>query len=161
MQWFHKLPEDQKSSIVHLAVRRRKEVMKQIKEEDILRSKKRREKLVHEKQRREALLQRAMKEKEKLCMLHLITSSDELCDALSEIDSEDICTKKKGERKRALLRDQINIRKKLLKQKIQIPLTHNRRQRPLREIVCELYFIDENSDIPAPESLVGKSATQV
>ena len=57
--------------------------MKQIKEEDILRSKKRREKLVHEKHR-EALLQRAMKEKEKL--LHLITSSDELCDALSEID---------------------------------------------------------------------------
>ena len=83
-------------------------------------------------------------------------SSDELCDALSEIDSEDICTKKKGERKRALLRDQINIRKKL-KQKIQISLTHNRRQRPLREIVCELStFIDENSDIPVPESLVGK-----
>ena len=41
--------------------------MKQIKEEDILRSKKRHEKLVHEK-RREALLQRAMKEKEN--MLH-------------------------------------------------------------------------------------------
>ena len=37
LQWFHKLPEDQKSSIIHLAVRRRKEVMKQIKEEDILR----------------------------------------------------------------------------------------------------------------------------
>ena len=37
--------------------------MKQIKEEDILRNKKRREKLVHEKQHQEALLQRAMKKK--------------------------------------------------------------------------------------------------
>ena len=98
----------------YLEVKRRRQVAKQIKEEDMRRSKKRREKMVHEKQRREALLQRKMKEKEKLCTLHLITSSAELCDALSDIDSEDISDKKKTGKKRALLRDQINIRKKLL-----------------------------------------------
>ena len=158
MQWFHNLPEDQRSFIVHLAVRRRREVMKQIKEEDRVRSRKRRDKLIHEKQRREVLLQRTTKEKEKLATLHLITSSAELCDALSDIDSEDSSAKKKAEKKRTLLRDQINIRKKLLKQKIQIPFTQNRRQRPLREIISELSsFIDENShEIQTPESLVGK-----
>ena len=161
MQWFHKLPEDRRASIVH---KRRRQVAKQIKEEDMRRSKKRREKMVHEKQRREALLQRKMKENEKLSTLHLITSSAELCDALSDIDSEDISDKKKTGKKRALLRDQINIRKKLLQQKIQIPFTQNRRQRPLREIVSELSdFIDDNSELQTPESLVSwqGSATQV
>ena len=111
--------------------------------------------------RRDALLQRAMKEREKLSTLHLITSADELRNALSKVDCEDISVKKKTERKPALLRDQI-IRKKLLKQKIQIPLTQNRRQRPLREVISELsVFIEENSELPTLESLVDKSATQV
>ena len=73
--------------------------MKQIKEEEKLRSKKQCDKLVHEK-RQDALFQRATKEKEKLSMLHLIRSSDELCDALSEINSEDISAKKKTEKKK-------------------------------------------------------------
>ena len=55
-----------------------------------------------------------MIEKEKISKLHLITSFNELHDTLSEIDSEDISAKKKMEKKHALLRDQINIRKKVL-----------------------------------------------
>ena len=70
-------------------------------------------------------------------MLHLITSADELHDALSEIDSEMITAKKKMDRKRTLLWEQINIRK-VLNQAVKIPMTQNRRQRPLREIVNEL-----------------------
>ena len=46
-------------------------MMKQIKEEDKLRSKKRCDKLVRENKRRNVLLQRATKEQEKLSMLHL------------------------------------------------------------------------------------------
>lgn len=57
-------------------------------------------------------------EEEKLSKLHLITSADELHDALSEIDSEPITSKKKMDKKRTLLREQINIRKKVLNQAV-------------------------------------------
>ena len=156
MQWFHKLSQDQKSTIVELAIKRREEVKRQDKEEEALRSKRRREKMLHDKQRRDALHQRALKEREKLSKLHLITSADELHDALSEIDGEAITAKKKMEKKRTLLREQINIRKKVMNQKIKIHLTQNRRQRPLRDIIDELSdFINENG-VQMPESLVGK-----
>ena len=46
--------------------------------------------------------QRALKERENLSMFHLITSADELHDALSEIGSEMITAKKKMDKKRTL-----------------------------------------------------------
>ena len=97
-----------------------------------------------------------MKEREKLSKLHLITSADELHDALSEIDGEAITAKKKMEKKPTLLREQINIRKKIMNQNTP---DSNRRQRPLRDIIDELSdFINEN-EVQMPESLVGKKNT--
>lgn len=72
--------------------------------------------------------------------------------------------KKKKEKKLAVLREQINIRKKVLKQKVKIPFTHNRKQRQLSDIIRELSdFIAMNSgdshqgsEIHTPESLVGR-----
>ena len=63
-----------------------------------------------------------------------------------------------------LLREQINIRKKVLKQKVKIPFTHNQKQRQLKDIIQELSdFIAMNSEdvrkdseILTPEFLVGK-----
>ena len=163
MQWLNQLPNDQQRTIVKLAIQRRGEVAKHFKKE-ALRSRQRREKMDREKCRRDALNQRAIREREKLSMLHLIASPEELSVALSEIDDETISAKKKREKKLVLLREQINIRKKVLKQKVKIPFTHNRRQRQLTDIIRELSdFIAMNSgdsypdsEIHAPESLVGK-----
>lgn len=101
--------------------------------------------------------ERATQEGEKLSTLHLITSPTELKSTLSEIDDEAISAKKKAEKKRAVIREQINIRKKVLKQSVKVPFTQKGRQRPLRDIIKELSdFIVENSDIHSPDSLVGK-----
>ena len=113
--------------------------------------------MVREGQCWESLKQRAMKEKEKLSKLHLITSPDELCKTLSEIDDEDISTSKKTHKKLAVMREQISIRKKLLNQKINIPFTHHRKQRPLRDIIQELCnFMAKSTRVDDPASLVGR-----
>ena len=110
MEWFH----EQQSTIVELAIKRRAEVAKRYKEEESQRSQKRHEKMVREKCRHDALHERAVKERDQLSQLHLITSCEELKKALSEIDELPVSVKKKSESKRALLREQINIRKKVL-----------------------------------------------
>ncbi len=157
MQWFHQPPRDQQSTIIDLAIKRREEVAKLYKKEVTRISKQRREKMVREKCCREALNERATQEGEKLSTLHLITSPTELKSTLSEIDDEAISAKKKAEKKRAVIREQINIRKKVLKQSVKVPFTQKGRQRPLRDIIKELSdFIVENSDIHSPDSLVGK-----
>lgn len=61
-----------------------------------------------------------------------------------------------------LLRKQIKIRKKILRQDIRIVFSHSRKQRPLNDIVKELSaFIDQNSSdcsgyIDDPFSMIGK-----
>jgi hypothetical protein len=97
----------------------------------------RQDKMIREKTRRDALQKRAAEEKEKVSRVHLITSVDELKGALSEIDEENVSAVKKGQKKRALLREQINVRKKVLKEVISIPFTRMRKQRPLSDIVRE------------------------
>ena len=94
----------------------------------------------------------------------MITSTKELKHALSEIDKLPNLSKK-SEKKHALLKEQVNIRKKVLKQSIKIPFTHKGRQRPLKDLIMELsHFIAEKEGSESaectsqfsPESLVGK-----
>ena len=82
-EWLYQLPHDQRKTIVELAIKRRREVAKHLKEEAL--SRQRREKMANEKCRQDALRQRAMREREKLSKLHLISSPDELNMLLSEI----------------------------------------------------------------------------
>ena len=112
MEWFQLLSKEQQHSIVKLAVHRKAEVAKRYKEEEASRSLQRRENMVREKRRRDALEQRAKKEKVRLSNLHLITTAKELKQALCEIDSQSLSSKKKCEKKRAIIREQLNIRKK-------------------------------------------------
>ena len=150
--------------MVELAVARRAQVSKESKEEDLRNSNRRREKLKQAHIRRQALERRAQQEREKLLSLHLITTSDELFKAVSDIDQLTTSTSKKKQEKLLLLRNQINIWKKVLKRKIAIPFTHSRSQRPVDVIVQELAeYIDAN-DLPPivtslvsePTSLIGK-----
>ena len=162
IQWFQQLPREQQHSVVELAVQKRAQVAKQHKEEEAIQSIQRREKMVHDKCRRDALEQRAKEEREKLSRLHLITSTKELEQALSEIDE----LPNKCEKKRALIKEQVNIWKKVLRQNIKVPFTHKGRQRPLKDLIIELsHFIAANSEKMSsaegtceftPESLVGK-----
>ena len=131
-----------------------------------MRTLQRREKMIRDKCRHDALEKRATEERERLSNLHLITSTEELQEALSEIDSQSLNSKKKYDKKRALIREQVNIWKKVLKQNIKIPFTHKGRQRPMKDLIMELsQFISANSNKGSsaeptcecsPESLVGK-----
>ena len=98
----------------------------------------------------------------------MITSPDELRRTLSEVDDEDISASKKTRKRLTIIREQINIRKKLHNQKIDIPFSHHRKQRPLRDIIQDLcYFIAktmtpstaagiQNESVVDPASLIGR-----
>lgn len=60
-----------------------------------------------------------------------------------------------------LLRTQVNIRKKILKQEVPVTFTHSRKQRPVNRIIDELAEFIANNSSPAsvlrsPASLIGK-----
>lgn len=162
-QWLNELPCDKKKDVVDLARRNRVQVAKASKEAEAERAEKRREKMMKEKYRRDALARRAILEKERLSKIHMLTSSKELQSVLLEIDQERITPTQKAQKKRSLIRDQINIRKKVLGQKISIPFSKNRKPRSLAEIAREFSkFIEESQSSPeatassSPDSLVGR-----
>ena len=164
IKWLNDLPSTKQDEVVELAVKRRAEVSKETKEEELKSSIKRREKMKDAHLRRQAMEKRARREKEKLLFLHLITSSDELLKAVRDIDHKTTSTAKKKQEKLSLLRSQISIWKKVLNRKINIPLTHSRSQRPVDVIVQELADFIDTSDLPpivtsiarGPTSLIGK-----
>ncbi len=165
MKWYQDLPQEEKSAVTELAMKRRKDVMKQYCEEEKARSKQKQEYMKRCHQKRKALREKAAKEKDQLSQQHLITTNAELREALEEIDAEEATSSSKKNKKLALIRMQINIRKKVLNQKITIPFSHHGKKRPLVNIIKELTdFIAANSPQPVPLpqpdfnpfSLVGK-----
>ena len=127
----------------------------------------RQEKMVQEKKRKDALQKRAADEKARLSKIHLIKSVAELKASLSEIDEQSISTSKKAQKKRIILKEQINARKKVCKESVNIPFTTKGKQRPLVDIIkqfsaylqCEesrLSSGTHDTDSYTPESLVGR-----
>ena len=161
MQWLDKLPQEKQERVLDLAVKRRRQVLKERKEDDIRRGEKRREHILQAHSKRQALEERSQKEKDKLSELHLITTPEELSEVIQDIDKKGICETKKISEKLKLLKTQISIRKKVLKQDIHIAFTHSRKQRPVYQIIQELSdFIDTNKcdAIPSnPSLLIGKA----
>lgn len=160
MQWLQELPDEQQVQVVDMAVEMRQKVRKELQDEEEQRAKERRENMVHSHTRKEAL-KRKMKEVRKLSQLHLITTSEELHQAVRDIDGKSLSTARKTAQKRSLIKTQVNIRKKVLRQNIHITFTRSRRPRPLHEIVKELSeYIDSpegsvhNQD---PKALVGRN----
>ena len=136
---------------------------KSSKEEELERKKKRQEKMMKEKCRRSALMKRAVKEKEQLSKLHLITSSDEMKTVLSDIEGENTSCVKKAQKKRQIIKEQINIRKKVFNEKINVPFSKNGKQRPLTVIIKEfMEYLHSDSEASASsctfssDSLVGR-----
>ena len=122
----------------------------------------------HEKRR--ALQAKAKKERQMLSKQHLITTPTELREALEKIDAGDASNSKKKKEKLALIRMQINIRKKVLNQKLSIPFTQHGKQRTQAVSIKEFSeFVGAHKqtdphvpststqpDISDPVSLVGK-----
>ena len=160
IHWLGQLPSDKRSDIVTLARKRRVEVAKSSREAEVERSKMRREKMMREKCRRDALEERAIREKEYLSNLDLISSCEDLKTILSEIENENISSTKKAQKRRKVIREQIDIRKKVLSEKINIPFSKNRKQRPVSEIVKDfMQYLNEHSSQLSSETsdtLVGK-----
>ena len=162
IQWLDQLPGDKRSDIVTLARKRRVEVAKSSREAELERNKIRQEKIMREKCRRDALKERAIREKERLSNLNLVTSCEDLKSILSDIEEENITSAKKAQKKRKIIREQIDIRKKVLSEKIKIPFSKNRKQRALAEIIKDfMQYLNEHSrndsEVTADlDSLVGK-----
>ena len=114
-KWLHTLPNDQQHAIVDLARKNRRQVKEdfyyQRAEDD--RHKFRQERMIREKNQKDALQKQAAEERERLSEIHVITSVEELKSMLSEIEEESISTAKKSQKKHALVKEQIKIRKKV------------------------------------------------
>ena len=148
LKWLSNLPEDEQSAIVDLAVKQRRFVSKECRDEEKMRSQQRQQKMLAENAKRVALEKKLCQEKEKLSQSHLVTSSDELKEELHAIDKETISTTKKKNKKVELLKTQIQI-KKVLCQTVPIVFTTNSKQRPLKNIVTELCDFIDKSTLPS------------
>ena len=162
MTWLDALTNERQEKILGMAVEQRVLVSRERKEVNEKQAAQRREKLHREHIKRQALEQRAQKEKKKLSQIHLIVSVEELHQKIKQIDEEDCNVAKKKAKKLTLLREQLNIRKKILKQDVRITFTCSRKQRPIDDIVAELSeYIACNSSAAAvlntPVLLIGKS----
>ena len=166
MAWYESLSSEKQEAITKLAIKQRKQVIEECKEDEKKQSEKRQETMKLSHQRRQTMKAKALREKEVLSQQHLIATVQELLEVLDEIDSESISPSKRKQKKLKLLRTQVNIRKKVLKQRINISFSKTRKQRPLPEIVNDLKkFIAENPNhdpslltLPSTDqfSLVGK-----
>ena len=138
IEWLDELPNAEQDNIMKLAVESRVTVRREVQSRQIQIAKERQEKMKQAHIRHEAFKNKATLEKYKLSKLHLITSSEELRQLLNEIDISSETTSKKKSQKLSLLRTQINIRKKVLSQNIQITFSHLQKLRPLNTVIKEL-----------------------
>ena len=146
IEWLQELPKPQQDDIVDLAIVSRKEALKCRKEDDDKVHKKRKENMLQAHSRQQTLKQKEKLEKHALLKEHLITSSEELYQSLTDVDAEVSVERERKAKKLALLKLQVKMRKKLLKQDIRIFFSRSGKQRPLDDIVQEIgRFIDSST----------------
>ena len=168
LKWLSNLQEEDQSAIVNLAMKQRRFVTAECRNEEKVRAQQRQQKLLQENAKRVAQDKKLREEKEKLLQSHLIVSSFELKEELGIIDNESLSTTKKKKKKIEILKTQIRIRKKILGQNVSIVFTSNRKQRPLHDIVKELCDFIDSSPLPEqcdffirnPTSLIGRKVKQ-
>ena len=153
--------------MVDMAVKQRRCVSKEYKDEERERLEQQKQNMIKENAKRVALKEKMCWEKERLSQLHLIITSEELQEKLLMVDRESISASKKR-KQIAVLKTQVQIRRKVLGQTVPIRFTSNRKQRPLASIVTELYDFIKKSTLPAeclaflkdPIALVGRQIKQ-
>ena len=137
-KWLDTLPNDQQRAIIDLARKNRRQLKEGYQKAEYGRRKFRQEKMIREKSRRDALQKRTAEEQERLSKIHVVTSVEELTSALLEIDEESISTAKKGQKKHALLKEQIKIRKQSI-ERVLIYLSQQKGNRGLCLLLLESF----------------------
>ena len=132
MQWLDSLPEDQQVELLDLAVQERPKLVAAQNQFQKEIDKQRQQSMLQANVRRETLKLKAQKERDELLEHHLITTSQELKQTMVGVDAENLSAQKKKAKKLAILKVQVNIRKKVLKQNVRIPLSHARKQRSVK-----------------------------
>ena len=168
MKWLSDLPDEEQLAVVDMAVKQRRCVSKEYKDEENERFEQRKQNMIKQNTKRVALKEKMCREKEKLSQLHLITTSEELQEELRTMDRENISASKKRNKKIEVLKTQVQIRRKVLGQTVPIVFTSNRKQRLLASIVTELCDFINKSTLPAqclafledPIALVGRQVKQ-
>ena len=135
IQWLEDLPKIQQSEIIDLAVNSRKKVKLSFETERENQASKRRERMVKAHTKHVAAKAKRKFEKEKLLQIHFISTTEELDEALHNIDDQFGTPSKRKKEKIKLLKDQVNYRKKVLDQNIHVTFTHSGRQRNIDEII--------------------------
>ena len=93
----------------------------------------------------EAMKKKGQLERDQLSQLHLVTTSRELHEILSDIESKSANTTQKKVEKRSFLSGQVKLRKKLLGKSIHISFSCSGRQQPLCKVAQELGdYIDQD-----------------
>ena len=168
LKWLSNLQQDDQSTIVNLAVKQRRFISQQCRNEEKMRAQQRQQSMLQENAKRVAREKKLCEEKDKLLQSHFIASSDELKEQLDTVDKESPSTTKKKNKKLEILKTQVRIRKKVLGQNVPIVFTSNRKQRPLQDIVNELCNYIDNTPLPVhcdcfirnPTSLIGRQVKQ-
>ena len=163
VKWLKDLPTDTQCKVVDLATSSRKEVERECRLNEQQLVKERVKNMVEIHNRQLTLKRKAQVEKDKLSQMHLITTCEELLEALADIESQEItCTKKRAQ-KLQLLKNQVKIMKKVLGKNVSIVFSHKGKQRPLDDLIQEVCdIINEHSieyaELPqSPYNLIGKS----
>ena len=162
------MPHEEQVAVIDYAVKQRPAVLAECKLQDQQQLSQRQQNMLQENLKQKALEKKQAQEKERLSQLHLITTSQELAQAIAEIGSEPITASKCRAKTLTLLKTQIEIRKKILNQVVRIPFTASRKQRSISEIIQELSdLIDRNTAaskyshfIKDPKALVGHQIKQ-
>ena len=168
MKWLSDLKEEERSTIIDLAVKQRRLVTKDEESKKIARAQQRKEKMLLENTRRLARERKLCDEKEKLMEAHLITSTNELMEELNTVDQESLSSAKKRNKKLEILKTQVQIRKKVLNQNVPVVFTTERKQRSLCDIVKDLCSHMDKNPLPDhcktyvkdPTSLLGRKVKQ-
>ena len=140
------MTESQQHQVIDLAVSSREDVKRSYEVDERERAGKRSEKMLRDHTKHEIATQKLKLEREKLLKeVHLVTTTEELDEALEKVESHFTTTSKRKTEKLTFLRNQIKYRKKVLQQKIQITFSTSGRQRSIIDIIGNLKeFIQQN-----------------
>ncbi len=120
MTRFNSLPPEKQEFMVNLAIKNRKEVKDQYKQDQHKQEERRQENIVKQKEERDNKKKKVAMEKEKLSKLYLVTSVSGFDQVLASIGESCKSNKKRRASILAFLKEQVRIRKTLLSQKSNI-----------------------------------------
>ena len=124
IHWLEDLEPEHQDKIINLAVMSKQQVRDECELEKKTRDKERRQKMKCSHQKQVVSEKRTIEEKRKLSELHFIATTAELEEVLQRVDEKDISQSKKDLEKLKIIKTQINIRKKVLEQKIKKKASH-------------------------------------